>query len=739
MVYRHPTVRAFEIDEAQLRQLLGERTFARAQALQRDQHVFDTIFQEATLRGSVVGTWRRIYQVAASNQAGKLAPSCSCGTPGFCQHVGAMLLQWVRDRASFATGGATDLSGMGYPMPSAQRPEESLQDELQRLLGHDTLPHLREIARRRGVSTTGRSSKIDLIQALVPVLSSGDRIDHTLASLHEDGRRVLDIAQLQGSVAPAYDFAIREGYRALGWSDENVPIAELLDLGLLMTEYRQGQGPTAYRVPRVVVARLRQLDSLARPVAAPAQPERAYGATRDTRPQLSIGELLLIVCGEIAGGRVRQQQPSATQPTRPDLARFEVDPDELGRGENPVFLARERPTMRLRPEAGLFADADLGRLSTQIGQPLEAVAFAAHLLARLGIVEGGKRWAVYEDSLLRVLDRPPGTRLALLCRAWREMNDWGEMRLLVGKSGRFQLRCYRGISTSFPQLSSDVLRARRLVASTVGRMAAGVWYDFASFFDRLRRLAPTLFSETTSTYSFGGWWLADPDEPPESLHVKKPIDWIALRSAIVAAILSGPLSWLGLVEVACEGDSLLAFRVRPEAGALLERDVLVEGRERAAPLVVGDDLTVLVPAGTPDVRVYGALTQAGELADFSTAGLRYRLSPGKVQALFEAGVTVEQLCSFLADRSGGALPEAARAKLGKWWISYGTARLYDDLTLIELADDLLLTELLAATSLRTQLIHAFSPRLIAVEPGAVEKLVTELTRLGHAPRLMEDS
>jgi hypothetical protein len=71
-----------------------------------------------------------------------------------------------------------------------------------------------------------------------------------------------------------------------------------------------------------------------------------------------------------------------------------------------------------------------------------------------------------------------------------------------------------------------------------------------------------------------------------------------------------------------------------------------------------------------------------------------------------------------------------------WWERYGQVRIYDELTLIELGDDLLLRELQAATSLRRAVVHQFTPRLIAIEDGAVEQIVGELGARGYAPRIV---
>jgi hypothetical protein len=76
--------------------------------------------------------------------------------------------------------------------------------------------------------------------------------------------------------------------------------------------------------------------------------------------------------------------------------------------------------------------------------------------------------------------------------------------------------------------------------------------------------------------------------------------------------------------------------------------------------------------------------------------------------------------------------------LDAWWNSYGNVRLYDDLTLIELDDDILLQELLATSSLPGALVDVLTPRLVAVEPAAVRPLLGEMERLGYTPRVLEE-
>jgi hypothetical protein len=109
-----------------------------------------------------------------------------------------------------------------------------------------------------------------------------------------------------------------------------------------------------------------------------------------------------------------------------------------------------------------------------------------------------------------------------------------------------------------------------------------------------------------------------------------------------------------------------------------------------------------------------------------------------MQALFDTGTSGPEFVALLSARAGGRLPRVVRATLDRWWQGYGALRLYDDLTVIELGEDILLPELLATTSLPAALLHTFSPRVVAIDPSLADALVAELTARGYAPRVVEE-
>ncbi|HEY8685609.1 MAG TPA: helicase-associated domain-containing protein, partial [Chloroflexota bacterium] len=147
---------------------------------------------------------------------------------------------------------------------------------------------------------------------------------------------------------------------------------------------------------------------------------------------------------------------------------------------------------------------------------------------------------------------------------------------------------------------------------------------------------------------------------------------------------------------------------------------------------------VLVPAGYSDLPLHILLLEIADLADISPAGLRYRLGRQRAQDAFDGGVTGPDLLRVLAERALGSMPVDVRTVIDAWWKDYGNVRLYDDLTLIELGDDILLQELLATSSLRNVVVEVVTPRLVAIDPAAIRPLLGEMERLGYTPRVVEE-
>jgi hypothetical protein len=126
------------------------------------------------------------------------------------------------------------------------------------------------------------------------------------------------------------------------------------------------------------------------------------------------------------------------------------------------------------------------------------------------------------------------------------------------------------------------------------------------------------------------------------------------------------------------------------------------------------------------------------IADLSTTSahqFQYHITAATAQRAFEQGWTGPAVLNELERHSDGPVLEPLRSHILNWAEGYGQVHLYDEVTLVEFADDFALQELLASTSLAQHLVYQFSPRIVAIKTEAVDTFREELVRLGHTPRI----
>lgn len=83
------------------------------------------------------------------------------------------------------------------------------------------------------------------------------------------------------------------------------------------------------------------------------------------------------------------------------------------------------------------------------------------------------------------------------------------------------------------------------------------------------------------------------------------------------------------------------------------------------------------------------------------------------------------------------MPRTIEEKLETWWTQYGQVRIYEDVTIIELADDHALAELKTVTNLENVMIAEISPRLVLIPKTAVQSLSEQLEKAGYMPQIAD--
>lgn len=728
----------------------------RGDAWQRTGHVGNPTIYTDGLSADVRGTWHQVERVTVQADAKGIHTNCTCGAGEYCRHAAALLLHWVRAPQSFA-----DLAPEMYGDPPsleevlslASEPpdEEPERSELASLLETYTMTELREIARRRGVHGGGRN-KIDLAATLAVSLADPENIDTALATLTDDERTVLqliDLLDIDAQVGTIRASAQRVLSEGSDLADVYPAIATLVNLGLVFNigDWRyQGE---RYTVPQVVAARIPLPGSPLSQLIHRA--ERAdQTVARAEHSGLDLMELFLVVVHEVLRGSIGKELPvmPAGATIVPSSA-WMVEPP-TGSGTKAQIGRSKGAELTLRPQPPYLSEADLQSLSQRTGESVDLIDFAVTILIVLDILtmsgRGKSTRLVPQPQRLRaLLQLPPADRALMLVDGWLSLFEAFDFRSIQIEGEplelhTLQLPYHAPLARGAPHSGA----VRNLMAKLLVRLTAvepeARWYDLPAWLDMLWTLTPDLLG--TGTVPTGEWWFSRPSDCKTHLDLQERTGWQEIWEPLLESMLLGPLTWLHLVDTSRQEDGILSFRPRPEAALGFAASSGEVVPHALPPLVLQIDHSsgapeILVPAGYPDLSLHSLLAEMTDLADVSPVGLRYRLTRQRAQEAFDRGETAPDLLALLTERIGGSVPEEVRAVLDTWWTSYGQVRLYDDLTLIELDDDILLQVLLATSSLRTALVEVITPRLVAIDPAAIRPLMGEMERLGYTPRIVE--
>jgi hypothetical protein len=340
-------------------------------------------------------------------------------------------------------------------------------------------------------------------------------------------------------------------------------------------------------------------------------------------------EVFQVIVDELARGRIGAGTPY-------------VDPADVA-GVPPGWVrdrtqrqqdgGKKQQYTRLLPLPPILSNADLHHLSRIAGQPPGMISFALVLMRMLGILELDVVRDQYtlmfaEDRLQDVLGLSGTDALTVLTRSWLAVAEPLELYAAVGSVGPLLLNYtpnpYYYAGYSLPQPMGEAVR--RMVGRVVGRLAvagenADAWYDFGELLDLLWSVSPALL--TPSGTGQPVWWFSTRSDPQTRLDLGRRSDWQAVWSAVVQAILTGPMTWLGLVDVAMGKDHVLAFRPRAGAATLVAQEPRDEGdqADRATEVELRDGRPLVrVPAGRSNPVLYSLLRSIAEMVDASAHG-----------------------------------------------------------------------------------------------------------------------
>ena len=746
MAYQTDLKKLYAITQADIDDMMTRSTLNKAKTFQRQGHVLDAVVDGTTILASVEGDNLEEYQVEITVEDGDIYAECTCSHDwgGWCEHTGAAILSWIQDREDFDILDADgldeieEMSDSAKPQETTERPSliDIWIEEYKRLLSNQKIKQLRQIAQTRGI-TLVEKLKDRIIDELATRLVDQKATQTEILQLDALSQELLSYVNL--AVPPDYGMPLAN-IKPLKQGDHGQDIIRqkvntLSKQGLLIPFLQRRV--TYYVLPRLVRLCLPPFSDVVEPYAE----QNIAALDIQTRDFATLNQKLYQVWNYIAEHRPRRRD----QPTKDSvesqwthLEGWTHLPDEIAeiktRGQ---FFYNHHQAMTIPESTYHLREPDRKALCSQLGSSYEEIEFHYTLLSEIGAIEGdvGQPVRANNTQIQSLLNLPPGLQLATLLQAWQTTTQWSEMDSILRASDDICVRRNVTYTTYKPTHLYEEWREGRLaVFRFLSLLQEDRWISAKSLQKTIYEVIPNLAHFLSHT---GVWWL-------ESIRRKKQFgatldDWLASYGRLVLAVLTGPLNWLGAIDLGYRNDKLEAVRLTPTGSFMLgRRQELFEHRAGIAPqqaIKLQDDLTATVMPGHAPLELYNLMGVIGQLESATPQHFHYRITANSVQSQFDQGESDQTLIASLEEVCPVEIPVSWKDKLHEWQENYGKLHLYQGITLIELADEYIAKELMLSTSLRQNIVYQFSPRLIAVRPDAVDDLVQEMEKQGYMPRV----
>jgi hypothetical protein len=448
------------------------------------------------------------------------------------------------------------------------------------------------------------------------------------------------------------------------------------------------------------------------------------------------------------------------------LKNWEHESDEAER------LLHSRPGWVPNPQSGISVPLipwlsleARARLENQTGLPARQCAFLFDVATALQLIDAPDSYRQLDQTPERLIPLTASWRLnarisaveAWLARtdegkfvqafdAWREGMLFGyEAWSVCGENPKDSFKIMRSIGArSFlpGNLGTEWCALRRFVLRALRGLPAETWIDWPAF---QHQLFQAFAGDAWRVYSSDTWWFSNEQV---RYNTSNEPDWQRTVGAVIETMLREPLYWFGIVEVMPDAQKgLRAFRLTEMLDWLSQveqADPAEAGGPRALPALpmrqmprpqkaepitwLNDTQWCLPPA--PDRAEM--IVFAHKIAEPADARFTYQLTPASIERALTQGVSADDAIR-LFESSGAPMPPAAQALFKMVADRFGRVRVYESLSVLELADDYALRELVANTSLEQHIVYHISPRAVVVKTEAIDALMAEMVARGYTP------
>ena len=389
-------------------------------------------------------------------------------------------------------------------------------------------------------------------------------------------------------------------------------------------------------------------------------------------------------------------------------------PQPLGRPASPIESAHAIPASdRLLDHActllaALRLNPKLDDL-TASGWETPAPLLRSLLLAA-GLLDANN--APVPENTRAFLEANRAVALSQLCRAWLASPSFNDLRTIVPGL------LFEGEWNNHP------LETRHALIDMLSMLPLDKWWSLASFVTAVHERQPD-FQRPAGDYD--SWFIRK--EGKED-YLRGFSSWDEVDGALIRFLISGPLHWLGIMDLAAPapGEPPAAFRPSAWAAALYLGQPPKGLAAENAPVKVTAAGHLRLSNLTPRSVRY-LIARFCEWEGEADKEYHYYLTPASLDRARQQGLRISHLSSLLKKHAAGPLPPSLVQALERWE-QFGVQAGINKVSLLKVASADILDALRKTRSAR-YLGEALNPTTVVIKAGGEEAVRSALAELGY--------
>lgn len=297
-----------------------------------------------------------------------------------------------------------------------------------------------------------------------------------------------------------------------------------------------------------------------------------------------------------------------------------------------------------------------------------------------------------------------------LYQAWFNSTEINELRMLPGLTfeGSWQ---------------NDSFAPRSLLTGLLSSLQTGTWWSISSLIASVKDSQPD-FQRPAGDYD--SWFIREEDT---TNYLRGFESWDRVEGALLYFLLSGPLHWLGVVDLArgSADGKFTAFRLKNQTVGMLTGNPPKTGARENQAIKVKDVSHFSIPNFAPRTLRY-QVARFCELERAAQGETWYSLTPDSLNIAANQGLQLTQLLQLLDKEQSSVIP-APLTKLAERWGHKGQEAAFESAALLRFKDEAACLEFLKAAESRFCL-EQLNSRTLLISLRQQEAIIKVLNELG---------